>query len=186
MPIYQDRAFWRLEDAYNDFKYYPKADNMLTYDSYKPIKVDKGNIYIVDYTLKDGSTKREIHRADGNTWRNELATDEIIISTELMEINGKEYTTIYLGKQDLSNLLPDKKYREIRLLKDAYNDFKDYPKTNNVLTYGSYNPIKVDKGNIYIVDYTLKDGSTKREIHRADGNTWRNQLVTDEITLPKE
>ena len=38
-------------------------------------------------------------------------------------------------------------------------------------------------GKIYLVEYTLADGSVRKEIHRADGNMWRGLEITEEIVV---
>lgn len=39
----------------------------------------------------------------------------------------------------------------------------------------------VEVGQIYLIKYTLADGSMQKEIHRADGNVWQGLEVTEEI-----
>ncbi|MCM1327012.1 MAG: hypothetical protein NC094_09425 [Bacteroidales bacterium] len=102
--------------------------------------------------------------------------------TDTIVVNGKEYTALYYGEVDLSALLPDYKCREFWLLENAYDDFKDNPTTGNVLPYNNY-PMKIEVGQIYVIEYTKADGSVMREYHRADGNMWQGLEVTEEITV---
>lgn len=77
-PDYQYREFWRLEDAYDDFKDCPTTGNVLPYDNY-PMEIEKGQVFVIAYTKADGSVMREYHRADGNTWQGKLVTEEFSV-----------------------------------------------------------------------------------------------------------
>ena len=72
---YQYREFWRLEDAYDDFKDCEATGNVLPYNNY-PMEVEEGQVFVIDYTKTDGSVTREYYRADGNTWQGALTTEE--------------------------------------------------------------------------------------------------------------
>ncbi len=74
-PEYQYREFWRLENAYDDFKDCPTTGNVLPYNNY-PMEIEKGQVFVIAYTKADGSVTREYHRADGNTWQGSLVTEE--------------------------------------------------------------------------------------------------------------
>lgn len=78
LPDYQCREFWRLENAYDDFKDCPTTGNVLPYDNY-PMEIEVGQIFMIKYTKADGSVITEYHRSDGHTWRGELATEEFSI-----------------------------------------------------------------------------------------------------------
>lgn len=78
LPDYQCREFWRLENAYDDFKDCPTTGNVLPYDNY-PMEIDVGQIFMIKYTKADGSVITEYHRSDGHAWRGELATEEFSI-----------------------------------------------------------------------------------------------------------
>ena len=101
---------------------------------------------------------------------------------DTLQIKGKEYTASYFGKMDLSAIFPDYQYREFWRLENAYNDFKDCPTTGNVLPYNNY-PMEIEKGQVFVIEYTKTDGSVIREYHRADGNTWQGSLVTEEFSI---
>ncbi len=89
-PKYQYREFWRLENAYEDFKDNPVTGNVLPYSNYSiseyrnskdnyAINIELKNIYVIDYIHKDGTKHREYHRANGRIFKNQLATEEIKI-----------------------------------------------------------------------------------------------------------
>ncbi len=80
-PGYQCREFWRLENAYADFKDNPTTGDSLLCSSY-PMEVEAGQILIVEYTKEDGSVKREYYRSDGNTWNGLPTTDEFTVDLE--------------------------------------------------------------------------------------------------------
>ncbi len=101
---------------------------------------------------------------------------------DTLQVQGKEYTASYFGKTDLSEIFPDYQYREFWRLESAYNDFKDCPTTDNVLPYNNY-PMEIEKGQVFVIDYTKADGSVIREYHRADGNTWHGSPVTEEFRI---
>ena len=101
---------------------------------------------------------------------------------EIMEIGGKSYQSAYLGRQDLSQILPDYQYREFWRLEDAYSDVRSLPKTGDMLPYDNY-PTAVETGQVFIIDYTLKDGTVLRKFYRADGNDWQNRPATEEFIV---
>lgn len=77
-PDYQCREFWRLENAYDDFKDNSTTGNVLPYNNY-PMVIETGQIFVIDYTKADGSVVREYHRSDGNTWQGFFVTEEFMI-----------------------------------------------------------------------------------------------------------
>lgn len=79
-PEYQFREFWRLEDAYNDFKDNSVTGNVLTYDNY-PMEIQTGQVFVIQYTKTDGSVITEYHRSSGNKWRGFPATEEFRIDS---------------------------------------------------------------------------------------------------------
>lgn len=77
-PDYQYREFWRIENAYDDFKNNSTTGDMLPYNNY-PMEVETGQIFIIDYTKTDGSVVRKYYRSDGNSWQGVPATEEFTI-----------------------------------------------------------------------------------------------------------
>lgn len=75
---YVSREYWRLEDAYDDFKDNTKVGNVLPYDNY-PMTIEVGQVFVIDYEKTDGSIEREYYRADGEKWQNQLTTVEIVV-----------------------------------------------------------------------------------------------------------
>lgn len=126
----------------------------------------------------------QLHKKYGDA----LYTEDLILSTRNSEayrvdtivIGEKEYTALYYGKVDLSAVLPDYQCREFWCIEDAYDDFKNNPATGNVLPYNNY-PMKIETGQVFVIEYTKTDDSVIKEYHRSDGNTWRGSPVTEEF-----
>ncbi|MBP3729319.1 MAG: hypothetical protein J6H18_03535, partial [Lachnospiraceae bacterium] len=66
-------AYWRLEDAFEDFKSFPLTDEVLPYFNY-PMKMEEQQIYLLEITAKDGSVEREFYRTDNYTWEGYLTS----------------------------------------------------------------------------------------------------------------
>lgn len=75
---YISREFWRLENAYSDFKDKPKTSDHLPYSNY-PMLIEIEQIFVIDYTKTDGTIIRKYYRSDGGTYNGELSTEEFII-----------------------------------------------------------------------------------------------------------
>ena len=72
---YLRREFWRLENAYEDFKSCRKPGDMLPAHNY-PIPIATGQVFVIDYTKPDQTVERMYYRSDGGTWQGELATEQ--------------------------------------------------------------------------------------------------------------
>lgn len=72
---YAYREFWRLEDAYEDVKDLPLADNYLPYDNY-PMPIEAGQVFVISYTRTDGSMEREYHLSNGQKWEAMYSTQQ--------------------------------------------------------------------------------------------------------------
>lgn len=73
---YKSRKFWRLEDAYEDFKDLPKMHEFLPSDNY-PVRIEAGQVFAVEYLLSDGSTEWRYYRSDGTMQDGQLITMRI-------------------------------------------------------------------------------------------------------------
>lgn len=74
-PEYRTREFWRLEDAYGDFKSCPRTGDILPYDNY-PMDIEEGQVFLIVYTKTDGSVERRFYRSDGAEWMGMPVTEE--------------------------------------------------------------------------------------------------------------
>jgi hypothetical protein len=109
-----------------------------------------------------------------------LAKDIDAVRVDTISVNGKRYDASYFGKQDL-NGFQNYAYREFWRLENAYNDFKDKPKTGDVLPDNNY-PMLIEKGQVFVIDYAKKDGSVIRKYYRFDGYVWNGMPSTEEFT----
>jgi len=67
------REFWRLENAFEDFKDNSPAGDNLPYGNY-PMAIETGQIFVIDYTRSDGSVTRMYYRSDGTIWQGNPTT----------------------------------------------------------------------------------------------------------------
>lgn len=103
------------------------------------------------------------------------------ISVSEVEILGESYEASYFGKQDLTGF-NDLAYREVWRLEDAYNDFKYFKRTGDVLPFYNY-PMLVEVGQVFMLDYGKTDGTVTRMYYISDGTKWNNHLSTVEVKL---
>lgn len=97
---------------------------------------------------------------------------------EQMTVNGKTYQASYFGKEDMSSFSEAMAFREFWRLENAYDDFKDFPKDGDVLPDDNY-PMLIKVGQVFVVDFTQKDGSVLRMHFRSDGNQWEGRQTTE-------
>ena len=136
----------------------------------------------LDYAGSGPSMAKQLADYYGNVIRSEnlLYTDVQRIDT--LTAGGREYQASYFGSQDLSKTFPDYQSREFWRLEDAYEDFRDAPLTEEMLPYSNY-PMKIETGQVFVIDYTMKDGTTVRKYYRSDGVEWNNSPATQEFTV---
>ena len=120
-----------------------------------------------------------IHSVDLSALRMEIDA----IRTGQIELNGKTYTASYFGKQNLSGF-KDYASREFWRPENAYDMFKDMPKSGDVLPYDNY-PTLVEVNQVFLIDYTKTDNSVSRLYYRSDGKVWQGKLVTEEFKVKK-
>jgi hypothetical protein len=75
---YSYREFWRLENAYDDFKTNRKKRNMLPYNNY-PMILETGQVFVIDHIKTDGTVIRMYYRSDGNDYKGMQTTEEFIV-----------------------------------------------------------------------------------------------------------
>lgn len=95
---------------------------------------------------------------------------------------GREYQAAYFGEQDLTNLSPEYRCRRFWRFEDAYSDFADCPTNGDVLPYNNY-PMRIEVGNVYLVEYETTSGEIIKRYYRADGNTWQGMPTTEGIEV---
>lgn len=110
-----------------------------------------------------------------------LAKDSYPFRVDTINVKGKAYTASYFGKR----YMPANEgyaYVEFWRLEDAYDDFKDFPITDDVLTYNDY-PMLIEYGSIYVVDYLNSDGPVSRKYYRSDDKIWSSSTETVECKI---
>lgn len=112
----------------------------------------------------------------------DLAKDIGPSRIDTISIAGKDYEALYFGDQDLTGFTTDYKYREFWRLENAYVDFKDMAKTQEVLPYGNY-PMLIEKEQVFVIDYTKTDNTIERKYYRSDGRIWNNLPSTEAFIL---
>ena len=129
-----------------------------------------------------------IMRCDGNTTDDgylntiRLVVDIPPIRTDILTINGKQYTASYFGSQKRPDSDEEYSSREFWRLENAYEDFKDCPFANDNLPESNY-PMDIHPGQVFVIDYTRRSGGVFRELMRCDGNTWEGMLTTHAFTV---
>lgn len=98
--------------------------------------------------------------------------------TDTIKVDGKDYEASYFGKQSMTEFSKEYVTREFWRLENAYEDFKDRPKTGEVLPYNNY-PILIEKGQVFLIDYKRLDGSVIRKYYRSDGYVWEGMPSTE-------
>lgn len=99
------------------------------------------------------------------------------VRTDRIVVNGKEYEATCFGTQDLSDSGLPYTQREYWRLENAYEDLKDCPLNGDVLPYNNY-VMKVELGQVFVIDYTGLDGQVTRLFYRSDGYVWNGLSST--------
>lgn len=112
------------------------------------------------------------------TW---IAKDIEPSRVDHISIRGKEYTASYFGKVDL-NGFKDYDYWESWRVENAYDDVKDLPLGDNVITYDSY-PMLIETGQVFLISYTKTDGSIRKEYHLSNGRSYKGMPATKQFKV---
>lgn len=180
------REFWRLENAYNDFKNVRFYGSHVPDNNY-PMGIEAGQVYVIDYHMDNGRSYRNVLRCDGiirddgRLDSQAIAADSPVYA-EILTISGKAYTASYFGPQKLPDSAANYASREFWRLENAYQDFKNCAYANDNLPESNY-PMDIHPGQVFVIDYTLRSGGVFRELMRCDGNTWEGMLTTHAFTV---
>ncbi|MCL2287025.1 MAG: hypothetical protein FWC32_11775 [Firmicutes bacterium] len=101
---------------------------------------------------------------------------------DVIVVGGVEYRAAFFGEEDFSRWSDRFVKREVWRLEDAYDDFKNHPVVDNVLPFSEF-PMPVELGQVFIIKYTMYDGSTVVEYHRSSGAIWEGRNVTQEFLV---
>ena len=186
------RKYWRLEDAYEDFKNKPKLEQVLPYNNYPPINIKIGQVFVLDYYNQDGRVERKFYISDGTIWHDMACTREFIpdflvpIRKDKITVAGVEYNASYFGEQDMHEWSEYATKREFWRLENTKNKFRKYEKLVDILPYNNYPPVKIKIGDIFVIDYHTRKGAIERKYYVADGTIWRNMQSTRQIIVNDE
>lgn len=108
--------------------------------------------------------------------------DENASRVDTITIAGREYSASYFGRVDLNGILAGYEYRDFWRIEDAYGDFQEIPALDNFLPYNNY-PMKIETGQVFLVEYKKTDGSTVQEYYRSDGGTWSGMPATRQFLV---
>lgn len=111
-----------------------------------------------------------------------LAREMDPLKTEFIRVGEKDYEASYFGMQDLSRVLPAYQSRAFWRLENAYDDFSCARTVNNVLPASNF-PMNIAAEEVFVIDYTLADGSVQREYYRCDGDMWQGQITAIQIKV---
>ncbi len=75
--LYLKRAFWRLRNAYEDFKDCPVTGEVLPYNNY-PVKVEDTDVFLIEYTKVDSTVVQEYYRG-GIVWQGLPSTEAFCV-----------------------------------------------------------------------------------------------------------
>ena len=138
------------------------------------------------YTGETDNMATQLHAVLGDALHSEdlspLAKDIEPYMSETVTIGKSTYTAYYYGQESLSAYFPQYRRREFWRLEGAYADMKAFKKTGDVLPGDNY-PMRIEAGQVYMIDYLRSDGTPERTIMRCDGDMWQNRLATWEITV---
>lgn len=115
----------------------------------------------------------------GERVHSEMVADLIVegYRTDTIEMGGKEYTAEYFGKRFLFDT-PDCEYEEYWRLEDAFEDSKDMKRLYAYMAYFMF-PMKVEDGQVILVEDTKNNGTKERWFYRADGFTVRGDKLAE-------
>ena len=183
------RKYWRLENTGEDFQDAVGLDQVLPYNNYPPINIKVGDVFVIDYYTLDGNIERKYYLADGTVWQDMACTREILIEykecirTDIFNICGKQYQADYFGTQDISSWSTYATKREFWRLEDVSGEFDGCPVLCDVLPYNNYPHIKIETGQVFVIDYHTRAGAIERKYYIANGTVWRDMPSTQQILI---
>lgn len=186
---YTRRKYWRLENAYDDFKDKVRLEQVLPYNNFPPINIEVGQVFAVDYYKINGDIERKYYLADGTVWKDMSCAREILVDylqpirKDSLFVGKKEYEASYLGEQDMSSWSKYATKREFWRLENTNGAFDACLTCNNVLPYNNYPRVKIEQGQVFVIDYHTKEGTVDRQYHIANGTVWQDMPSTQQILI---
>lgn len=190
---YFKRVFWRVENPKSIFQTAEMLPYVLPYDNYPVGNIEQGQVFVIDYYKKDGSTESKYYVANGAMWRGMQVTTEFLpepmppIRVDVIRVGDREFEAEYFGVQDMSRWSERWVKREFRRLRGAYDYITEiYCYTGDVLPINQYPPIGVREGQAIAIDYYTKDGDVQRRYYLANGTIWHDLPSTAEYAAKPE
>lgn len=179
--VTQGRTFYtmRIENRNSAFVYREKqmVDNFLrAYEALgqKDVMGIYGsahtNLFSMDSTGSVPCMAAQLKETFGNRIHSTDLTKAVVLRSDTVTLNGKQYEASYFGSNDISSWAPDFLKRDFWRVEGAYEDLKNAPVTGDCLPAGNY-IMGIEAGQVFIVEYTKKDGSLLRLYYIADGST---------------
>ncbi len=106
-----------------------------------------------------------------------------VVNKDKITINGKQYEASYFGEQDISDWSDYATKREFWRLENVNGAFEKCEKCNDVLPYNNYPPIKIEIGQVFVIDYHTRKGTIDRRYYIADGTIWRDMPSTRQFVI---
>ena len=188
--MFSKRKFWRLDGAYEDFKDKPILEHVLPYNNYPPVNIEFGQVFVIDYFKKNGgAVERKYYISDGTIWNDMACTREFIIDymqpirVDKITVGVREYDASYFGEQDMTYWSEFAVKREFWRLECADELLTNCEYLVDVLPYNNYPPIKIEEGQVFVIDYHKKDGTVERRYYAADGTVWRDMPSTRQFVI---
>lgn len=113
-----------------------------------------------------------------STYIADLIDSPIIVET--LAINGKDYEASHYGSCYVANYMENYEYLDFWRLENAYEDFKDFQKSNG--SASSLFPMPVYENDIIVIDFMLKNGETTRGIYIVtirNGEPFAKELIIE-------
>lgn len=134
-----------------------------------------------DYTQSVPNLASQLVRRYGDAVHLEdlslLLKDIAPLRTDTIEVGGVSYEALYFGQQDLTGF-KNFATRDFWRLEGAYDAMKGLPATGDMLPYDNY-PMSIEQGQVFLIEYSMTDGSTARLYYRADGNDYQGRPTTE-------
>lgn len=187
--VFSKRKYWRLENAYDDFREKPKLEQVLPYNNFPPVNIEVGQVFVIDYYKTNGNVERRYYISDGTVWKDMPCAREFVpeylqpIRIDRIDFGGQEYEASYFGEQDMSCWSDYATKREFWRLEKIEDQFETFEKLNDVLPYANYPPIKIEHGQFFVIDYHTMNGKTDRRYYVADGTVWQDMPSTRQILI---
>ena len=112
--------------------------------------------------------KKTLGKIFSKTDLRNIHSDRPSLGTETFIIKGKTYTASYFGEQNISSWSKNYDSRKFWRIENCGSDFDNYHRTFEWLPESNY-PTAIQKGDVFRIEYTKKDGTKEIKYYRSDG-----------------